>query len=199
MKNKRYIVYNCMLLVLLVIIIVFLVIRLENNNSLELLSSQEKVTDECIEEYNEYMSNEDDIVASSTELKLSPNAELIIQKQYNKCNHIINEYAEILPEMVNRNQEEIEDMYSNFTVETFNNNKLVVMKQENGVCGEHYILREENGNVIVNEINENDEEKLYERTSISTEYLTQTDLINLKNGIKIYGRENLNSFLEDYE
>lgn len=199
MKNKRYIVYNCMLLVILIIIIVFLVIRLENNNSLELSMTQEKVTDECIEEQNEQILNNDDILASSAELKLSPNAELIIQKQYDKCNHIINEYAEILPEMVNRNQEEIENMYSNFTIETFNNNKLVVMKKENGFCGEHYILREEEGNIVVNEIKENGEEKLYEKTSISTEYLTQTDLINLKNGIRIYGRENLNSFLEDYE
>ena len=200
MKNKKYIIYNCILLIVLAIIIFILIIRLENKgDSLDLSLAQEKVTDECVVEQIDYDLDYNEITASSAELKLSPNAELIIQKKYDKCNHIINEYAEILPEMVNRNQEEIEDMYTNFTVETFSNNKLVVLKEEKGFCGEHYILKEEEGNIVVYKINENDKESLFEKTSISTEYLTQTDLINLRNGIKIYGREKLNSFLEDYE
>ena len=90
-------------------------------------------------------------------------------------------------------------MYKEFKVETFDKNKLVVSKEENGFCGEHYVLREKDGVIIVNLVNENNEETLYEKTSISSKYLTQTDLINLKDGIRVYGRENLNSFLEDYE
>lgn len=138
-------------------------------------------------------------MASSTEDKLSPNAGLVIVKHYSGCGHTINEYAEILPEMVNKNQEEIEEMYADLEIQSFENNKLVVEKNEKGFCGEHYILRAANGVVIVNSVNENNEENLYEKTAISTQYLTQTDIINLKDGIRIYGKENLNSILEDYE
>lgn len=201
MKDKKYIIYNFIVLIILSIIAGVLIVRLDANNNSSISISDEKVTDECIEEaeklYADTANNE--IATSSTELKLSPNAELIIQKYYSGCGHIVNEYAEILPEMINKNQEEIEGMYTNFEVQSFDNNKLVVSKEENGVCGEHYVLREDNGNIIVNLINENNNETLFEKTSISTQYLTQTDLINLKDGIRVYGRENLNSFLEDYE
>lgn len=200
MKNRRYIIYNFLAIIILSIIVGILIVRLDKGKDeyqSETYISKEKVTDECTEEGKELSEN--DITASSTELKLSPNAELVIEKHFIGCGHIVNEYAQILPEMVNKNQEEIEQMYNNFKVQSFDKNKLVIEKDEQGFCGEHYILREKNGVIIVNSINENNEETLYEKTSISTQYLTQTDLINLKEGIRIYGNENLNSMLEDYE
>ena len=36
-------------------------------------------------------------------------------------------------------------------------------------------------------------------TDLYTEYLTETDKITLRNGIFVYGTENLNKVLEDYE
>ncbi len=202
MKNKKYVIYNFIVLVILSSIVGILIIRLDSTKEdSNLYIAQEKVTDECTEEAEQLYGtiSKNEVATSSTELKLSPNAELVIQKYYSGCGHTVNEYAEILPEMVNKNQEEIEDMYKEFKVETFDKNKLVVSKEENGFCGEHYVLREKDGVIIVNLVNENNEETLYEKTSISSKYLTQTDLINLKDGIRVYGRENLNSFLEDYE
>ena len=40
---------------------------------------------------------------------------------------------------------------------------------------------------------------LKEQGSLSCEYLPETDRINLKNGINIYGTEELNKMLEDFE
>lgn len=197
MRDKKYIIYNFLILIVLSVMAGILIVRLDKTNyKSNQYISQEKITDECTEEGNEMYS---DIAASSTELKLSPNAELIVEKYYTGCGHTINEYAEILPEMVNKNQEEIEDMYQNLKVQSFEKNKLIIEKNEPGFCGEHYILRDKDGVIIVNNINENNEETLYEKTSIATQYLTQTDIINLKEGIRIYGKENLNSMLEDYE
>ena len=36
-------------------------------------------------------------------------------------------------------------------------------------------------------------------TDISIQYLPETDKINIQNGIKIYGTENLDKVLEDFE
>ena len=197
MDKKKYIIYNFSVIIILSVIAIVLIIRLEKNKGdTGVYIAEEKVSDECTEEV---IYSESEVVASSTELKLSPNASLVIVKHYDICNHTIKEYAEILPEMVNKNQEEIEQMYPNFNLQSFDKNELIVEKEEKGFCNEHYILRDDNGTIIVNSIDENDEETLYDRTSISTEYLTQTDIINLKDGIKVYGRENLNSLIEDYE
>lgn len=197
MNNKKYIVYNLLTIIILSVIVVILVLGLDKEQiEQETHIVGEKVSDECTEEG---MYSENEIVTSSTELKLSPNASLVIVKNYDSCGHTTKEYAEILPEMVNRNQEEIEQMYPNFTIQSFDKNELIVEKNENGFCGEHYILRDDNGTVIVNSVDENNKETLYERTSISTKYLTQTDIINLKDGIRVYGKENLNSLIEDYE
>ena len=42
-------------------------------------------------------------------------------------------------------------------------------------------------------------EKEYQKTDISTEYLTDTDKIEIENGLKVYGKENLSQIIEDYE
>ena len=61
------------------------------------------------------------------------------------------------------------------------------------------MLRDHDGIIAIYQINENGEEELLDETEISTEYLTQTDLIEIQNGLKINGLEELNKILEDYE
>ena len=48
-------------------------------------------------------------------------------------------------------------------------------------------------------INKDGTESLYEKTNISSEYLTETDLINMQDGLEIYGKEELNKIIEDFE
>ena len=48
-------------------------------------------------------------------------------------------------------------------------------------------------------INENNEEELYEETEIAIDYLTETDKVNIQNGIRVNGNENLNQVIEDFE
>ena len=67
----------------------------------------EKVTDECTEEYEISIRNQEVTEASSSEEKLSANSAMILKKYFVECEHTINEYAEIPPELVNLTQEEI--------------------------------------------------------------------------------------------
>ncbi len=72
-------------------------------------------------------------------------------------------------------------------------------KEEDGECGEHYIVRDNNGKVTIYEILEDGSEKEYEITDIGTEYLTETDKISMQNGVRINGKQSLNQFIEDFE
>ena len=165
----------------------------------KLAKEEEKVTDECIYENNEIENDIDEIKVSETETKVSPNAELVIKKYYKECGHTTEEKRNVANDMVNKTQEEIEKLYPDYKVESFLNNKIVLIKEEEGQCDEHYIVRDENSNIMIYKILGDGTEEIYENTGISTEYLPETDKISLRDGIKVFGRENLNSIIEDFE
>ena len=62
-----------------------------------------------------------------------------------------------------------------------------------------FVLRDNNGFIVVYKINEDGEEEEYNATDISVEYLTKEDQENLKNGITVTGIENMNQLLENFE
>lgn len=165
----------------------------------KLAKEEEKVTDECIYENNEIENDIDEIKVSETETKVSPNAELVIKKYYKECGHTTEEKRNVANDMVNKTQEEIEKLYPDYKVESFFNNKIVLIKEEEGQCDEHYIVRDENSNIMIYKILSDEKEEIYQNTGISTEYLPETDKISLRDGIKVFGRENLNSIIEDFE
>jgi len=154
------------------------------------------VEDECTEEYEQ---NQDATTVTSTEEKLSANAILILKKYYKKCEHTINEYVELPKELVNMTEKEVQDQYADWEVIGFEKGKLTLYKEFDDVCGEHFKLRIEEGKVVVYIVNNEGKESVYEKTDISSEYLTETDLINMQDGLDIYGKEELNQIIEDFE
>lgn len=139
------------------------------------------------------------IATNVNEEKVSPNATLVIKKYYKECGHTTKDYAEIPEEMVNMNEKEIEIEFSDWEIKGFSPSEIVIFKEIEGICDEHFVLREKDGNVAIYRIDVNNNEILSEMTEISTEYLTENDLAKLEEGIRAIGREELNSILEDYE
>ena len=160
----------------------------------------EKIEDECTEEYKEeQMANQNTTEVSSTEEKVAANAILILKKYYTKCDHTINEYVELPKELVNLTKEQVQEKYSDWEVIGFEKGKITLYKEFDDVCGEHFKLKIEDGKVVVYIVNNDGTETLYEKTNISSEYLTETDLINMQDGLEIYGKEELNQVIEDFE
>ena len=61
------------------------------------------------------------------------------------------------------------------------------------------MLREKNGYLAIYTIDLFGNETLKEMTQIVTSYLPETDIMRLKEGIQVNGKEELNATLEDYE
>lgn len=156
----------------------------------------EVIEDECTEEYQQ-MQNATTV--SMAEEKVSANAILILKKYYKKCEHTINEYVELPQELVNMTEKEVQAQYPDWEVIGFEKGKVTLYKEYDDVCGEHFKLKIENGKVVVYIDNNDGTESLYEKTNISSEYLTETDLINMQDGLEIYGKEELNQIIEDFE
>lgn len=173
--------------------------KLANKNNIiqnEINIASEKVTDDCIEEYQEV---QEEVATNSQEEKISPNCLLILKKYYDECNHTINEYVDVPQDLVNGTDEDLKKEYPYWQIEKYSSNEIILYKEFNSNCGQHFVLREDEGKITVYKINENNEEEIYEKTEISVEYLSETDKGKISEGIKVNGIEELNQLLEDFE
>lgn len=171
----------------------------DSNNEDKNTVKSENTSNSIVNQVDYSVRNDITINTDSEEEKVSPNATLILKKHYKECDHTIKEYAEIPEEFVNLTKSEIEKEYPEWEVEKFTPLDIILIKEEDGFCNEHFILREEQGVITVYKIDKQGGESLYDTTGISVEYLTENDKLELKNGIKVYGKEELNSMLENYE
>ena len=156
----------------------------------------EKVIDDCTEEYQNI---QEEVATNSQEEKISPNCLLILKKYYDECNHTINEYVDVPQDLVNGTEENLKKEYPYWQIEKYSSNEIILYKEFNSNCGQHFVLREDEGKITVYKINENNEEEIYEKTEISVEYLSETDKGKISEGIKVNGIEELNQLLEDFE
>lgn len=158
--------------------------------------SQEEILDDCTDEY-EGMS--ETIKTNAEQEKTSPNSALIVETYYKKCGHITNKYSNLPEGDVNLTKEEIQKKYPDYKIKNFTSNEVVLYQEKDGECGEHYLVKDKDGLITIYEILEDKTEKEIEATGITTEYLPETDKINMKKGITVNGKQNLNQLLEDFE
>ena len=199
MKNITKIIIASIISVIIIASITYIIFN-QNKNEGKIPESNtytsELVEDECTEEYVEEQNT---TAVTSTEEKVAANAILILKKYYSQCDHTINEYVELPQELVNMTKEEVQTHYPDWKVIGFEKGKVTLYKEFDDLCGEHFKLKIEDGKVVVYSTNKDGSESLYEKTNISSEYLTETDLINMQDGLEIYGKEELNKVIEDFE
>lgn len=166
----------------------------------ELNEISEEIIDECTEEWEQLQEQAMlEVEANSNEEKISPNCLLTLKRYYKQCSHIINEYTDIPQSLVNKTQEDLEIEYSNWEVREYSSTKVVLYREFDSDCGQHFILRNSDGKITVYKINENNEEEEFQKTEISMDYLTETDKVEIQNGIRVNGMEELNQLIENFE
>lgn len=154
------------------------------------------------------MPNED-IISSKTENviettavldeKLKYDANLILKKYYNECGHCKLNAVELPKEFVNLTKKEIEENYPEWNVEEFDSKNIVIAQNIDKMCDDHYVLKLGEKNIEIYKLIEAEDFKLLTETNISKEYLTESDIKELEEGIFVFGISNLNSALEDFE
>ncbi len=146
-------------------------------------------------------NGENDIIikTSSGEEKTTPNTLIIFESYYSKCGHSKIRSEKIANEYVNKTKEEMQKIYCDWEIRSFSSDRIELFKNENSLCGNHYIVKEENGYVTVYNINKDGQEVLSDKTDISTKYLPKDDNDLLKNGIKANSTSQLEQILADFE
>ena len=133
-----------------------------------------------------------------TEEKISPYAKLVIKKKFSKCNHTTVSIVDVPKELVNLPRKDLEEKYSGWEIEKFSSDEVILYREIAANCEDHFVLKEKDGNIAI--YNETDEDKmnLIEILSVNLDLLSEEDKNNLQEGIKIYGKDELNSLIEDY-
>lgn len=196
MRNKIILGIIIACIMIIVACNIFSERKTSNKDNEDNIYISKEIEDECTEEYEEIQNA---TIVSATEEKLSANAILILKKYYKKCEHTINEYVELPQELVNLTEQKVQAEYPDWDVIGFEKGKLTLYKEFDDVCGQHYKLKIEEGKVVVYIVNNDGTESIYQKTNISSEYLTETDLLNMQDGLEIYGEEELNQIIEDFE
>lgn len=144
-------------------------------------------------------SGEENIVeVVRTEEKISPYAKLVIKKKFSKCNHTTVSIVDVPKELVNLPRKDLEEKYSGWEIEKFSSDEVILYREIAANCEDHFVLKEKDGNIAIYNETDEDEMNLIEILSVNLDLLSEEDKNNLQEGIKIYGKDELNSLIEDY-
>lgn len=170
----------------------------ENISKMNVVNTQKLAEEENEESHYNSMLNEV-IETSSTNTNVSPNAIVIQRRYYKGCDHLIRETVDVPEELINQGENRVKEYYSDWKVEKYSPTEIIVYKEFKGICNEHYIIKENNG--VLGIFIENDEKVLewQEDTEIEVQYLPEEDIEEFKTGVRVVGKMNLITFLEDYE
>lgn len=196
-KMKKYIVIILIVGLFVSIILGFYLYKLNKiEEQIAFETEYKKVETENIIKNVEEILKE----TSSTEEKISPNTKLIEKIYYNECGHLVEQQKTIKQEFLNKTEEEFKTEYAGWEIQKFTSNEIVIYKEIDNFCNEHYILKDVEGEIIVYSLDKNDNEReIVKETGIKTKYLSEVDIENLKIGIKVYSNKELNQILEDFE
>lgn len=167
--------------------------KLNEDNSYEKVNANNEYGE--IEEKN---IASDIITVSSTETKLLPSAEMIIKKNFTRCGHSEVKEMKIPIELVNYTKEDVEEKYSGWTIEEFNEKEIVLEKDFDANCTEHYVLKEKEGEIaLYNDLSE-DMMNFEKYVDIDFSLLSSEEKNLFLNGIRVYGKDAVSSLIEDY-
>ena len=197
--NKIIIILLAIVVVIIAMVTAVFIYVPEENNEAKVEIQDVAVENTTKEEENVIENTTNMLETSANQERISPNAFITFKQTYKECGHTTSEFVEVPQEFVNLSEEELKERYSDWSVEKFTDTDIVLNKEVEGSCNEHYVVRDVNGTIIVFCILDDGTEEEYMITDIATEYLTDTDKIEMKNGIKINGKQNLNQLIEDYE
>lgn len=154
---------------------------------------------EKVKDINRTQDNQIVVQTATRDDKTSPNTVVVFETHYNRCGHTKIEKQKIEKSAVNKTEEQIKEIYSEWKVRKFSSDEIELYKEEEDFCDEHYIVKEKDGFIAVYQVNYEGEEKLKKQTEISTQYLPEEDIELLKRGIKANSNVELEQLLTDYE
>ena len=125
-------------------------------------------------------------------------SDVVDEESIAKCGHTTVKTLDVPKEIVNLTKKEIEEKYTGWEVKDFSKEQFTLYRVIEANCDDHFVLKENDGYITVyNELTD-EISNLIEKTDIQVESLREEDQNDLQEGIKIYGKSELSSLIEDF-
>ena len=162
-------------------------------------SMQDVVVKNVQSQKKESENDENTQAVTAVEKKISPYATLTIEKYFKSCGHTTLESIEIPKELVNMTKDELQNRYEKWQIKKFEERDIYIYREIDANCASHFVVKEEAGKVAVFAQITDNNLQYQEATNIDFENLRDEDKAMIKDGVYLYGREELSSFIEDFE
>ncbi|MBP3502670.1 MAG: BofC C-terminal domain-containing protein [Clostridia bacterium] len=196
--SKRNIIIICIIITIAIFLVfVYYIVNKHNKDNFN-----SNVSTDLMQNTNKKIEIKDTNIISTSikeDKVISPKAILEIKQYYKKCGHTIQEKNEVPKDIVNMTRRDVEKYYDGWRIDEFSEDKILIYKENEGVCNEHYIVKDNDGYVTIYNENKDGEESFVRATDILTKYLPDEDKEILKQGIEVIGKQGLEQFLEDFE
>lgn len=138
--------------------------------------------------------------ANSFESKTTPKTKIIKKIYYTDCKHLVQEEEKISNKLINKSESELQIEFMGWQIQKFTENEVIIYKEVNDFCDEHYVLKNIEGQIIVYKLDQYGKiRETVKETGIQTKYLSDIDIENLNSGITVYGNNELSQRIEDFE
>ncbi len=164
----------------------------------EEIKQRDSIQDVVIKNVQDEKIKEQTSEVASQKEKVSPYAKMTIEKKFSKCGHTTSSVVDVPKELVNLTAEEIEKRYSGWKVKDFSSDGFTLFRIIEANCDDHYVIKETDGYLAVYADITDDISNLVEKTDILVDTLREEDKIDLEEGIRIYGKGELSSLIEDF-
>ena len=197
LNKRKYVFFIIISIVIIIIISIFIIYNSKNTRNKGY--SKELSNNKEVQIINTEIINEIVMETLEQTKKITPNMHLKFKKYYTKCGHVVDKIENVPENIVNITIDEFKNLYSDWKVLAETETEIILYKQIEGQCEEHYIVKNNEGYISIYQIDNNDNEVLIEKTDIVTKYLPDIDKEKLEDGVKIIGQEELISYIEDFE
>ena len=164
----------------------------------EEIKQRDSIQDVVIKNVQDEKIKEQTSEVASQKEKVSPYAKMTIEKKFSKCGHTTSSVVDVPKELVNLTAEEIEKRYSGWKVKDFSSDGFTLFRIIEANCGDHYVIKETDGYLAVYADITDNISNLVEKTDILVDTLREEDKVDLEEGIRIYGKGELSSLIEDF-
>ena len=113
------------------------------------------------------------IAVNTSEEKISVNTIIKKVTYYSNCNHNIELIIKDKKKYINMTKEMLQKEFPDWEIKEFNRDNVILYKEEDDFCNEHFLVKDEDGYVTILRMKINNIEEMLDKTDISTKYLAR--------------------------
>ena len=140
------------------------------------------------------------VAVSVREEKIAPGSSLIKRELYTVCDILRTQTEDMPEEFINLTEVEFAEKHPEWEIQRFTANEVVIQRNIEDFCGEHYKIRELDGRLAIFQLDKQGNEiGLIRITDVWTNFLSEIDLQEIESGRIIHTRAELMKALEDFD